>query len=201
MHGESITKELIKEIDNGKGCIIFDIGCYYVPYLCVLDKVKLRLSIDGMELTDCKLNHRYPNKCYTTISKKTGRNVSKIGYPYFVEPKDFKKQLKLQLDIELVRVTNDETKVINTTTIILPIQLNLDVDRPVSNLTIHYVVDRELMKMYSIHDYQLDTWSNDREFVKEQEHGHYLPVSAEIVNNVSETINLFPSHLNDLHTF
>ena len=30
---------------------------------------------------------------------------------------------------------------------------------------------------------------------------HQLSVSAGIVNNILETINLFPSHLNDLHVF
>lgn len=29
--------------------------------LCILDYMVLRLLVDGKELEDCKLNHRYPN--------------------------------------------------------------------------------------------------------------------------------------------
>lgn len=32
MHGEIIAKELKEKVNEGKGCIIFDIGCFYNPY-------------------------------------------------------------------------------------------------------------------------------------------------------------------------
>lgn len=164
MHGEIIAKELKEKVNEGKGCIIFDIGCFYNPYdyeniydkmitryvLTFLDKLNLRLFVDGNELEDCKLNHRYPNGYYTTISRKIGRKVSKLGYPYFVEPEDFRKKLEVQLDVEFVRGEGDESKVIDRTTLILPVQLNLDAEHPVCSMSMRYLFsEKDAIEVYS----------------------------------------------------
>ena len=62
-----IKEELECEVNAGKGCIVIDISCIYnsqdseLRSLCILDYMVLRLLVDGKELEDCKLNHRYPN--------------------------------------------------------------------------------------------------------------------------------------------
>ena len=84
MHGEKVIAELKPIVDEGKCCIVFDFGfvsCDYVFY----EDPRLSFSINGKTMTDCKLNHRYPNGNYITISQKRGRRVSKIGYPYVLD--------------------------------------------------------------------------------------------------------------------
>lgn len=161
MHGE-IAKELGEKINEGKGCIILDIGCSYNPYIeAVLDKMKLRsvsladklnlrLFISGKEMMDCKLNHRYRNKSYTTISK---RNTSKLGYPCYVEPEDFTKQISVQLKIEFVHKGG---KIRDSTSITVPVQLNLDAKHPICMMRFYYQFrEKDLLYIYS--------WENDRD--------------------------------------
>lgn len=89
-HGQIIVNELEHEIvDNKKGCIVIDAGVFF-PYMDDPEN-PLVFSLDiGMNpLEDVKLNHRYPNRGYYTITRKYGRRVSKIGYPYFVDLSEF----------------------------------------------------------------------------------------------------------------
>ncbi len=85
MNGKRITSELEKEIKAGKGCILFDFGCYF-PYQ-EQNNLKFSFSLGVQEMPDIQLDHRYPNKGYVTISRKRGKEKSKIGYPYFVDLK------------------------------------------------------------------------------------------------------------------
>lgn len=78
-----IQSELENELNQNKGCIIFDFGCYF-PYSNVQDLIfDFHLGLESF--SDKKMNHRYPNKSYQTISRKYGRKVSKLGYPYFFD--------------------------------------------------------------------------------------------------------------------
>ena len=76
---------LREEVNLGEDecCIIFDFNCYY-PYSDP-ENLSFRFSLGMEEITDYKLNHRYPNKNYYTLSRKYGRRVSKIGYPYVMK--------------------------------------------------------------------------------------------------------------------
>lgn len=42
-------------------------------------------SLGMEEFKDYKINNRYSNKYYQTISRKYRRKVSKIGYPYVMK--------------------------------------------------------------------------------------------------------------------
>lgn len=64
-------------------CIIFDFGCYF-PYRNYKD-LTFEFTLGMERFNDCKLNHRYPNKYYRTISRRYGRKVSKIGYSYIMK--------------------------------------------------------------------------------------------------------------------
>lgn len=70
------------------------------------------------KFTDYSLDYRcYPGGLYATIGKRIEHSVSRIGYPYFVEPKDFKKKMELQFDMEFACNEND---VIDKTSLIVP---------------------------------------------------------------------------------
>lgn len=76
---EEIINELKDMIADGKtGCIVFDLGI--APFW---DNIDIKFSLGSVELPDQKINHRYNNKSYYTITRKYGRKLSKIGYPYF----------------------------------------------------------------------------------------------------------------------
>lgn len=128
MYHDEIAKELREEIQNGKGCIVFDFGCYF-PYEDE-ENLTFRLSLGQEELPSQKLNHRYINANYQTISKKNGRRVSKIGYPYYVDLNDESMSMLLLcvevgLREEVVRL-------------IFPISLHLTEEKPVCGLVLHY---------------------------------------------------------------
>ena len=136
MHGEKVIAELKPIVDEGKCCIVFDFGfvsCDYVFY----EDPRLSFSINGKTMTDCKLNHRYPNGNYITISQKRGRRVSKIGYPYVLDMENKNAKLELMLSVW-------------ETTIILPIQLSLSKEAPVCGISLHYIIDQsEHFKLWS----------------------------------------------------
>jgi hypothetical protein len=149
MFEDVVKREIESELNTGKGCIVFEVGCalnsHYLEVFCdkmnlrsvgLLDNLVLHLSIDGKKFTDYSLDYRcYPGGLYATIGKRIEHSVSRIGYPYFVEPKDFKKKMELQFDMEFACNEND---VIDKTSLIVPIQLNLDADNPVCGLSLRY---------------------------------------------------------------
>ncbi len=67
---------------ENNGCLVIDYSCYF-PYANQED-VKLGLKINGEGVGDCKLNHRYPNKDYVTLSKTYGKKVCSHGYPIII---------------------------------------------------------------------------------------------------------------------
>lgn len=97
---QEVIKELREEvIENGKGCIVFDFACLINEEDNPKNPFVFDMAINGKMLDDVKLNHRYPNKKYYTISKKYGRKLSKIGYPYFVDLSDTEQNMKIDLEI------------------------------------------------------------------------------------------------------
>lgn len=131
MHDELIVKELGDEVTyNHKGCIVFD-SIVYLPFENICDSnFQFSFGIDGYPFMDCKLNHRYPNKEYYTISRKYGRRLSKIGYPYFLDLQDGKQKLLISIHYSLLDT------LIN---IKFPIEINLTEMNPVCGLGIRYI--------------------------------------------------------------
>ncbi|MBO5237888.1 MAG: hypothetical protein J6B50_03840 [Lachnospiraceae bacterium] len=130
MHGEIVELELKDEVSKGKGCIVFDLSCYF-PYANQED-LYFDFQVGEEQLTDIKLNHRYPNHGYVTISKKVGRKLSKLGYPYFVE-------LNTQQDILLTIKIGLKDDYI---TIVFPIHVTLTQDKPVCALSMKLSFDK-----------------------------------------------------------
>ena len=152
MYGNEIINELGENIANGKGCIVFDFGCYF-PY-SNQDILTFEFKVGEMQLEPYKYNHRYPNKDYVTISKKMGRRVSKLGYPMFVT---IDKDLLMLLEIK-IGIKDD------TIDFIFPVNIKLTKKKPVCSLSLHFNFDEMSFLFYTYrkkgNGWQSAIWTN-----------------------------------------
>lgn len=157
---DAIINELSDEIKNSKGCIVFDLGCYF-PYSNWKDILSFKFKLGEEELEPYVLNHRYPNHGYTTISKKSGRKLSKIGYPYFLEL-DVTHYILLVIEIGIRG---------KTMKLIFPVEVTLSKDKPVCGLTFHFNFENTDNPEFIFYSYKKAedagwyqyTWSNKEE--------------------------------------
>jgi len=138
-----IVKNEIQLLDN-ECCIVFDFGCYF-PY-SNFGVLTFAFSLGIKEFDDYKINHRYPNKKYQTISKKYGRKVSKIGYPYIMklyEQSPMLLCLKVGINKQYI-------------TMIFPLQTNLTKEKPICELSLRYNFDKSEFDFMS----RRNIWTN-----------------------------------------
>lgn len=135
MNKELIEKEL--QLADDEGCIVFDFGCYF-PY-SNFEVLTFDFSLGMEKFDDYKINHRYPNKGYQTISKKYGRKVSKIGYPYVMK---LNEQHPMLLSLK-VGIKEDYI------TLTFPLKNKLTKDKPICGLTLHYNFDKNEFRFIS----------------------------------------------------
>lgn len=158
MHDSDILlKELGGKLPEGKGCINFDFACLF-PY-DNQDVLTFEFGL-GEEIGSQKHNHRYPNRNYVTISKKLGRKVSKIGFPFLVDLNDE------QLMILWIKI-GIEGKAVK---LIFPVKITLTKDEPVATLEGHFNFDKSRFtfttyKPASDGRWQQIIWTNDTEYV------------------------------------
>lgn len=149
-------EEVQTELYDNMGCIVLDLSCYF-PYV-EQDKLTIDFSL-GMEKCDnIKLNHRYPNKGYVTVSKKNGRKLSKMGYPYFCE---LDKQILMLLQIN-IGFKDEEDRI----TYIFPIEVKLTKEKPVCYLSFRHNFKTSFMKLFTTYHCEdggmiTITWTND----------------------------------------
>lgn len=150
--------ELQPALDNGLGCIILDFGCYF-PY-DNQDLLDFSFSIGLNQPTDYKLNHRYPNKNYVTISKKSGRKLSKMGYPYFLELGEHPMLLSVTLG---VRIFNEQLQMSKDykLSMVFPIQVNLTKEKPVSALSFRFDAEKSQIDIRSFPKNRVRHWTNN----------------------------------------
>lgn len=169
MHGQIIEDELEHEVvDNKKGCIIIDAGILY-PYKDDSENpLMFSLDIDDNPLKNVKLNHRYPNRGYYTITRKYGRRLSKIGYPYFVDLSDEPRRLLLTIHVGIGE---------NVTHICIPIVVCLTENLPCCVLNLRFLFEKGEFSFKSYNwdgtgwtDYQWkatkNSYAEDSEFEK-----------------------------------
>ncbi len=155
-----ISSEISEGIQKGKGCIVFDFGCYF-PYG---NDLIFDFSLGGEKLTDKKLNHRYPNKAYHTISRKYGKRVSRIGYPYFF---DFK---ETNPNTWLLNLTVGMDSEENAVRLVFPLILNVTTEKPVCALSLKYnfIEQRFTFRTHKPSDdgigWKTCCWTNDDKF-------------------------------------
>lgn len=117
-------------------CIVFDIGCYY-PYEDA-DHLFFDFEFDGQIFNDKVINHRYPNKSYQTITKKYGRRLSKVGYPYIFKLDNQRlKMLHVKIGLQAEGIKEQHI------TLNIPIETHMTKNKPACALTLHYLFDKD----------------------------------------------------------
>ena len=140
-----LIKDEIKLTDN-ECCIVFDFGCNF-PY-SNSDILTFSFSLGMDEFSDYKINHRYPNKCYHTISKKYGRKVSKLGYPYIIKLNEQSPMLlNLKVGLKGQHITS-----------VFPIQTKMTKDKPVCGLIMHWDFDNNNFRFISYESTDNGIW-------------------------------------------
>ena len=134
MHGQIVVDELEHEVvDNNKGCIVIDAGVFF-PYMDNSDNPLIfSLDIGDNPLKNVKLNHRYPNRGYYTITRKYSRKLSKIGYPYFVDLSDEPRRLLLTIHEGIGK---------NVTHICIPVVVCLSENLPCCVLNLKFLLEK-----------------------------------------------------------
>lgn len=127
MNSELIKNEI--KLSDDECCIVFDFGCYY-PY-ANFENINFEFSLGMEKLDNYKINHRYPNKRYQTISKKYGRKVSKLGYPYIMKL-DEQSLMILTLEVGIKE---------QNITLLFPLLTKMTRENPICGLTMHYLFD------------------------------------------------------------
>lgn len=196
MSERKIQEELEKEIAAGRGCMVFDIACYF-PYLNPEKKFTFEFSVNGENPKDVVLNHRYPNKKYYTISQKTGHKLSKIGYPLFVDLNEDTLSTFLQITIGY------DDDVVH---LVFPLNVELTKECPVCGLSLRFDLDKKTLhivshrRMEKEKEWKSFRWQN---FPKHMEKDNGICVLAkpdQIGNTLiyEEQLTPFPQRLEEL---
>ncbi|WP_317312371.1 hypothetical protein [Clostridium thermobutyricum] len=127
-YSEIIKNEI--NLAEDECCLVFDLGCYF-PY-SNSNELNFDFTLGMEQFNDYKINNRYPNRYYKTISRKYGRKVSKIGYPYVMKLNE-QNHMLLCLNIGI------KDKYI---TFVFPIYTKMTKDKPICALKFHYMFDK-----------------------------------------------------------
>ena len=149
MDTRQIEKEMKEFGDGANACVVFDFGI-----MNQMENLDFSFSLGMEEITDIKLNRRYPNKMYRTISRKYGRKLSKVGYPYMVKLEDTLDELILLA----VRIGEKDTD--NYLEMIFPLEVHLSKEKPILNIQI--LIDKDYTLLISSTRY---LWDNKVEHV------------------------------------
>ena len=157
MNKTSVLEDELQLINmkDDECCIIFDFGCYF-PY--VNDNIlSFNFSIGDIKIENYKLNHRYPNRGYKTISRTYGRKVSKVGYIHKMKLNEQRPML-LRINIGV----NDKIK-----TLIFPINTKMTKEKPFCVLEFHYMYDKRQF-VFSTYEsieggWKIKSWINSEE--------------------------------------
>lgn len=146
----------MKEFGNGSNaCIVFDFGI--ISYLENLD---FSFSLGLEKITDIKLNKRYSNKDYRTISRKYGRKLSKIGYPHMLK-------LDEKIDkVMLLVVYVGEKETDNYLEMVFPLEVHLSKEKPILN--IRFLIDEYFNLWISSSRYSKDKKIENVEFTSKK---------------------------------
>ena len=134
-----VVKEEIQSEPN-MGCLIMDLSAYF-PFIdqevCELEFRYWFENGEFVQPSDYRLNHRFNNISYRTLTKKYGRRVSRLGYPIFVSLKNAKERTFF---LELKFCLNHSWYK-SEFYMLLPMKLNMTEEKPVVFLEIRYLMD------------------------------------------------------------
>ena len=136
--GENVVSDgvqLMKEIQLAEDecCIVFDFSCLYPYYEKELLTFDFQLGME--ELPDKKLNHRYTNTNYFTLSRKYGRRVSRLGYPYVMKLDNQLRILVIRVGVKFGKEEDETVK------IVFPLKTEMTKEKPVCNLSMGCGID------------------------------------------------------------
>lgn len=130
-HCNEILRDEV-QLAEDECCAVFDFSCLF-PYSNP-EILTFNFSLGEERFDDYKMNHRYPNKFYQTISRRYGRKVSKLGYPYVMKLEECNQGPILLC----VNVGIKEQYL----TLIFPLLLTMTKERPLCNLSFKYNFDK-----------------------------------------------------------
>lgn len=133
MNRSYIPVEIQDRLDGNTGCIVFDCAVMNLGPFDIDFKIQMGMEI----LPDQIINHRYPNKRYYTLVKKTGRKLSKIGYPYFFNLTE--KQSRICLFSIKINFSAKIGEIKQSVQMVFPLQLNMTKEKPVCGLMLRYI--------------------------------------------------------------
>lgn len=151
MHGEVFNNEI--DLKEDECCIVFDFGCYF-PYADE-EHLFFDFEFNEHEFNDKVINHRYPNKSYQTITKKYGRRLSKIGYPYIFKLGNQKLKM-LHIKVGLQAEGLEEQHI----TLNIPVETHMTKDKPACVLTLHYFFDKDRFIFESNEPVEKGVWQS-----------------------------------------
>lgn len=161
-HFSEILKNEI-QLAEDECCIVFDFGCYF-PY-SNSNGLTFDFSLGMGEFKDYKINNRYRNKCYQTISRKYERKISKIGYPYVMK-------LNEQAPMLLTLKIGIKDKYV---TLVFPIHTKMTKDKPVCTLKFHY--------MFNKHEFYFISYEKAKDYCYHQHIWRSYKAEDKIKNN------------------
>ena len=138
---EVLDREIVYGEDE---CIfILDIAFYGVIGNVNYLPTRLNFLVNDRQYNDFKVNHRYPNDSYLTITKTYGKYVSRLGYPVVLKVAEAKEPIKVTLQMYTTR--NDEEFLELQVNLFL--QMNCDMKHRIGDMTIKYFYDPDILKI------------------------------------------------------
>lgn len=174
-----------KQLNDNKGFVIFDFS-YYSKDMFDVCPYLFKFSIGTNECNDIKVNQRFSNKYYWTISKKYGRKLSKVGYPYAV---DLDKENIMMLSINIGTKDNSLIMVLK-----FPLKILLTTNNPYSYLQFILNLDAGDFRFKTLKKSDISTgydpiiWSNRENDGKQYKHEYYYHITE-------------AQHIEDTNTF
>ncbi len=138
---EVLDREIVYGEDE---CILLlDIAYYGVIENVNYLPTRFNFLVNDRQYDDFKINHRYPNDSYLTVTKKYGKYVSRFGYPVVLKLAEAKEPVKVSLQIYTTR--ND--KEFLELQVSLFLQMNCDMEHRIGDMTIYYFYDPDTLKI------------------------------------------------------
>lgn len=160
---EVLDREIVYGEDE---CIlILDIAYYGVIENVNYLPTRLNFLLNDRQYNDFKVNHRYPNDSYLTITKTYGKYVSRLGYPVVLKLEEAKKPLKITLQIYS---TKDDEEFLSLQ-INLYLQMNCDQDHRIGDMVINHFYDPNILKLCAYPNLEPSFYPEDYSFVSSDE--------------------------------
>ena len=144
LSGDELCREIERFAPDGlssQGVINLDIAVFAEGFTiaaalwkesCSGELFREALNSTDVFSSDIKNNHRYPNKSWTTLSKRSGRRICRTGYPVYGTIEELNQYKYLAIKLGNSKYWGDQYKYI-----LFQIDVELTKDNPISGLGMH----------------------------------------------------------------